>query len=987
MADLGVPLDLIMPSLESTTSAITDQSDGLSSLSSPLSSKATTPAIENESFVAALGVSPKTSAPYTPSRPPQRTTTTRRKHDVRPRVSIPTDMSSHEYAMESITAAESSRLNPYALHDDEYHMLRDHISHGQVTTYLNIRNGIVRLWMRNPQIAVTRDEAVGCAKDTRWFDVASVCFDWLVRRGFINFGCVHIKSSKNKDPEQPRKRRRVVVIGAGMSGLGCARQLEGLFTQYSKKFREMGEESPEVVVLEGRARIGGRVYSRAFQTRPEYPEPGFEARRCTAEMGGMIITGFDRGNPMNILVRGQLSLPYHELRSETTIYDTDGRPVDLVRDQLVEKLYNDCLDRVSQYKFKPPAVKAVEGNRELLDEGRDSAAEGQKSISLVEETAAAQPHAPPVAEQGLKPQANLVPVSTDNLTGRVHEEVGRPTIERAGAKAKAMGWTLRTEVADEQDLNLQPAAQLPGATLGSVVDDAISQYADIVKLTAEDYRLLNWHIANLEYSNAINYGQLSLQGWDIDAGNEWEGKHTMVVGGYQSVARGLMLCPTPLNVRLASAVRKISYAPEDGPSKPVTVECEDGHTVEADFVVNTIPLGVLKHGNVTFDPPLPAWKTEAIERLGFGVLNKVVLIFKEAFWDPERDIFGVLRRPDNPGSLSQQDYSSPRGRLFQWFNVSNTTGLPCLVALMAGDAAFDVEKTPNAPLVAEATAVLRSVFGKHVPDPIEAVVTRWASDRFARGSYSSAGPQMDVDDYDIMARPLGNLLFAGEHTIGTHPATVHGAYLSGLAAAGNVLEAMLGPLEVPVPLVIPRETPMSLKRKALEENKDPTQARLEAYDLEVWDYIVSKIGYRPLKPVKPAMNAFVIYSKANFDAARVKCEAGRRPGSKGRLKPSANEIRAVTAKMWKDISVEEKKPFEAQAEEQKAAFAATLKDFDGKAAAWDQQALELRAAYEKEHPSLPGPDELVALVEKQNRERRGRMIGSYAEENSDVEML
>ena len=37
----------------------------------------------------------------------------------------------------------------------------------------------------------------------------------------------------------------------------------------------------------------------------------------------------------------------------------------------------------------------------------------------------------------------------------------------------------------------------------------------------------------------------------------------------------------------------------------------------------TIPLGVLKKGDVVFDPPLPPRKQEAIQRLGYGLLNKV----------------------------------------------------------------------------------------------------------------------------------------------------------------------------------------------------------------------------------------------------------------------------------------------------------------------------------------------------------------------------
>ena len=766
--------------------------------------------------------------------------------------------------MQCVAAAEASRLSPYSLHKEEYLILRDHISLTQVTTYLNIRNGILRLWVRNPQIAVTREEAVGCAKDARWFDVASLCFDWLVRRGFINFGCVEVRAAhkgagrNSTGSSEGRKRRTVVVIGAGMSGLGCARQLEGLFMQYSKKFRELGEDPPRVVVLEGRNRIGGRVYSKAFKTRPEHVGEGFGEKRVTAEMGGMIITGFDRGNPLNILIRAQLGLPYRALRPDTTLYDSGGRPVDLERDQLVEKLYNDCLDRVSEYKFKQPVAKLIEGNRDLMDEGKDSSAETHRTIRQTEETAAAQPYAPPVSEQNMAPQVSLVPVSTDRATGRIHTEPGTPGAQKAAHKAKLMGWSLKPGVSEDADLDLESATRQPNATLGSVTDSVIAQYRSLVDLTAQDYRLMNWHIANLEYSNAINYHQLSLEGWDIDAGNEWEGSHTMVVGGYQNVPRGLMHIPTPLDVRQRSVVSRVTYAPggdlAGGSAVTATVECEDGRRIGADYVVSTIPLGVLKHGSVEFEPPLPPWKSDVIGRLGFGVLNKVILLYKEPFWDEDRDIFGVLRDPTNRHSLEQKDYAPQRGRFFQWFNVSKTSGLPVLLALMAGDAGYDTEQTCNDTLVAEATGILRSVYGSKVPEPVEAIVTRWASDKFARGSYSSAGPRMRADDYDVMAQPVGNLFFAGEHTCGTHPATVHGAYLSGLRAASEVLDAMLGPVEAPMPLIVPKETSQSLKRRAAE-SKDPVRARLEAYEIELWDHIVAEIGLRPVAPVKPAASA------------------------------------------------------------------------------------------------------------------------------------
>lgn len=964
-------------SLESSASLLSDQ---LSDLTSPppstptSSSKGTTPIDlgNSKDLLTGTTISNRTSLP-------------RRSFDIRPRVSIPTDIAPQDYAHQCIAAAESSRLNPYALHSDEYAILREHISHAQVTTYLNIRNGILRLWINNPRIGVSREEAVGCAKDARWYDVASVCYDWLVRSGHINFGAAEVPASKKRLKEnKPLKRgKTVVVIGAGMSGLGCGRQLDSLFKQYATQFWELGQEPPRVIILEGRNRLGGRVYSRALDSSKSSPMIGFKGRRHSVECGGMIITGFERGNPLNVLVRGQMALPYHALRPDAILYDTNGKPVDEQRDRLVEKLFNDCLERVSDYKFKSQPSKLIEGNKALIDEGRDSSSEGHKSIAKVEEAMAALPQAPPISKQSLGPQVSLVPVSTDRATGRTHVEPGTPAAFKAAYKARLMGWELKDGVTEDHDLELDAAAKAPDATLGSVVDEAITQYKNIVDLTAQDFRLMNWHVANLEYSNATNYHQLSIGGWDLDAGNEWEGKHTMVVGGFQNVPLGLAIAPSRLDIRKDTAVKKVSYDPEG--INGAQVECEDGSVVDADYVVSTIPLGVLKHRSIEFQPPLPPAKADAISRLGFGILNKIILVYDHAFWDTATDIFGCLRSPLARHSLKQSDYASQRGRCFQWFNVSNTSGIPVLLALMAGDAGFDTEHSKNDELVAEATEVLRSVFGGKVPQPVHSIVTRWGSDRFARGSYSSASPTMHVDDYQTMAKPVGNLFFAGEHTTSTHPATVHGAYLSGLRAASEVVDTMLGPIHVPVPLVLPKDPTLSLsnglKRKVLEglSPKAARQARIDAYEAVLWQHVVSEIGERPWRPPKVAGNAYLLYSKANYETARGRCEEGRRAG-KG--KPTPNEVRVMTSKMWKEASPEIRKPFEELAAEQKKSYTEAVKKWEENAKDWDRRYVQVRADYEKDHKLVLDDEE----TESEQRRRRAR-VDSYAEsDDSDIDM-
>lgn len=77
-----------------------------------------------------------------------------------------------------------------------------------------------------------------------------------------------------------------------------------------------------------------------------------------------------------------------------------------------------------------------------------------------------------------------------------------------------------------------------------------------------------------------------------------------------------------------------------------------------------------------------------------------------------------------------------------------------------------------------------------MPDPIQTICTRWGSDPLSYGSYSHVRVQSSGSDYDLLAENVGNrLFFAGEATNRQHPATMHGAFLSGLREASCMYRA------------------------------------------------------------------------------------------------------------------------------------------------------------------------------------------------------
>jgi monoamine oxidase len=69
----------------------------------------------------------------------------------------------------------------------------------------------------------------------------------------------------------------------------------------------------------------------------------------------------------------------------------------------------------------------------------------------------------------------------------------------------------------------------------------------------------------------------------------------------------------------------------------------------------------------------------------------------------------------------------------------------------------------------------------------EVVLATWADDPWSRGAYSTRPLGWDPKDADLLARPLGRLHFAGEHTAGQWAGSMEGALRSGLRAADEIL--------------------------------------------------------------------------------------------------------------------------------------------------------------------------------------------------------
>ena len=297
--------------------------------------------------------------------------------------------------------------------------------------------------------------------------------------------------------------------------------------------------------------------------------------------------------------------------------------------------------------------------------------------------------------------------------------------------------------------------------------DAVRDIVAARKYSGEDEQAVRYHLNMiLREDVAEDLDKLSFKFWDQGYLVYGYGD-SILHGGYKSVVDALA---DGLTVKLSHVVTRIETG--DG-SKPVRVVTSGG-SFEADKVLVTLPLGVLKHGAVTFDPPLPEPKQTAIKRLGFGTLNKIALHYKERFWPEEQYVFGYFCRETD---------SYPTVVVSMW----KSHGKPILVMLLGASLGREMERWSDEQVSSFATTVVQDIFGPDVPAPDHISRTAWSSDPFARGAYTCIGIDASSKDIEALAAPIEErLFFAGEATNSQHWGCVHSAYESGLREAARI---------------------------------------------------------------------------------------------------------------------------------------------------------------------------------------------------------
>eukprot|EP00798_Chlamydomonas_sp_ICE-L_P023021 gene23021-30215_t len=265
-----------------------------------------------------------------------------------------------------------------------------------------------------------------------------------------------------------------------------------------------------------------------------------------------------------------------------------------------------------------------------------------------------------------------------------------------------------------------------------------------------------------------------------------------------------------------------------------------GTKLEAAAAVIAVPLSTLNSGNISFDPPLPMWKSSAMGRLSVGTRARALLYYPTAFW--EGSSAGVLSAGSAlallPASETAAD-DAPAPLMLQL--VSQSPAI--LAAEYSGLDALKACQMSKPVLQAAVTGMLGKMFPalSPLPEPSACVVSQWG-DGVSAGGPTYLGQGATDDDVAATAMPLKHTLcFAGDHTVvGSCPSgALHSALNSGLREAArcwrilSLLDASASGADVEGGLEIGDELPSSdqltrFKERAKACEKDAKEAEKRA---------------------------------------------------------------------------------------------------------------------------------------------------------------
>lgn len=330
---------------------------------------------------------------------------------------------------------------------------------------------------------------------------------------------------------------------------------------------------------------------------------------------------------------------------------------------------------------------------------------------------------------------------------------------------------------------------------GEMVDDGWHKLMKELNKLEQDTDLasfLNTHFGSPEYYDLRERVRRFAEGFDIAdvhrvsaiaLRDEWsandEDHQYHISGGYQKLIHYLdkNICLMGGTIAMGAKVTEIRWQ-----KGLVHIMLENGSTLEAEKVIITVSLGILKQGSIRFIPALPE-HVEAFKHIGFGGVIKFLFEFKEPFWDqPSSQVSGTRQ-------LKKLSFIFSDAPIPTWW-TQRPDNFPLLTGWLGGPMSFAASNDPFQ-LYDQAQQSLCYLL-KCDPSDIRSMlvhwrITNWNEDPLHCGAYTY--PMVRTTEArKFLSTPVNDTLyFAGEGIYaGQSSGTVEAALASGLSAADAV---------------------------------------------------------------------------------------------------------------------------------------------------------------------------------------------------------
>lgn len=221
-------------------------------------------------------------------------------------------------------------------------------------------------------------------------------------------------------------------------------------------------------------------------------------------------------------------------------------------------------------------------------------------------------------------------------------------------------------------------------------------------------------------------------------------------------------------IKLNTIVKKIDYSADK-----ISITDSNNSVYTTDKVIITVPITILKDGDIEFSPALPSAQTAAFNKIGMDAGMKVFLKFSSRFYD--QNIIG--------GEICAAYADDSVGK-----SANDNVLLAFVMGVQAEEltALGSDEAIVNA-LLAELDGMYE---GQATTNFVDAHVENWTTNPFVKGAYSYSSVGIG-DARKEAAKPVNDkLFFAGEAMAATGYQSVQGAVETGYREVINLLNTV-----------------------------------------------------------------------------------------------------------------------------------------------------------------------------------------------------